>query len=273
MMPSNAETVSYPRYEIPVGMALRIAAAALVGHSRSFRRDAEILVGRLVPPLQVYGRDHIPHTGPCVVTMNHYYRPGFRAWWVALVVAAIIPAEMHWAMTAAWTFPGKWYRGLLRPVSEWALARIARVYGFTTMPPMPPDPAEAEARARAVRRVLTFARHAPEPLIGLAPEGRDFPGGVLGWPPSGVGRFIQRLVGMGLGIVPVGIYEEGGALCASVGPRYVPEAPDDLPSDARDHAMSRIVMMHIARQLPSHLRGVFDSATDAPVDSDRGHVL
>ena len=261
-MPPNAETTSYPRYEIPVGLALRIAAAALAGRPRSFHCDAEGLVGHLEPALQVYGREHIPRTGPCVVTMNHYYRPGFRAWWVALVVAAIVPAEMHWAMTAAWTFPGRWYRRLLRPVSEWALARIARVYDFTTMPPMPPDPAEAEARARAVRRVLTFARRTPQPLIGLAPEGRDFPGGVLGWPPSGVGRFIHHLVRMGLGVTPVGIYEEGGALCASVGPRYAPEVPNNLPPDARDHAMSRVVMARIARQLPPRLRGVFDSAAD-----------
>jgi hypothetical protein len=254
---SNDPPPAYPRYAIPPGMVIRIAASILLKQPRSFHRDAEALAARIEPPLQVHGCEHVPHSGPCVVTGNHYTRPGFGAWWVALAIAAVIPAEMHWIMTGAWTFPGRWYRGLLRPISERLFARIAHVYGFTVMPPMPPDPAEAEARARAVRRVLAHARRAPEPLIGLVPEGRDFPGGALGWPPAGAGRFIQHLVRMGLGVIPVGIYEEDGALCVSVGPRYVPDIPDGLPPDARDRAMSGLVMARIARQLPARLRGEF----------------
>jgi hypothetical protein len=216
-------------------------------------------MAKLHPPLRVVGHEHIPASGPCVVTMNHYYRPGFDAWWVALAAGAVIPAEMHWIMTGAWTFPGKWYRKILRPISEWVFARIARSYNFTTMPPMPPDPADTEARARAVRRVLAYARREPNPIIAIVPEGRDFPGGVLGWPPPGAGRFIHQLVRSGLHIVPVGIYEADGALCVSVGPPYLPKLGDALSTHERDRTMSRIVMTHIARQLPPPLRGDFDA--------------
>jgi hypothetical protein len=238
-------------------MLIRICGAILLVRPRSFHHDAGALVAHITPPVQVCGQEHIPRSGPSVVTANHYARPGFGAWWVALAIAAAVPAEMHWIMTGAWTFPGRWYRGLLRPLTEWAFVRAARVYGFTAMPPMPPDPAEAEARARAVRRVLGHVRREPESLIGLVPEGRDFPGGVLGWPPPGAGRFIQHLVRMGLGVIPVGIYEEGGALCVRFGPRYMPDIQDGLPSAARDRAMSHLVMTHIARQLPLRLRGEF----------------
>jgi hypothetical protein len=107
--------------------------------------------------------------------------------------------------------------------------------------------------------VLAYARKESTPIIAIVPEGRDFPGGVLGWPPPGAGRFIYQLVRIGLDIVPIGIYEADGALCVSVGPSYLPELPDGLATHERDRVMSRIVMTRIARQLPPPLRGDFDA--------------
>jgi hypothetical protein len=146
-------------------------------------------------------------------------------------------------------------RWALRPASRWALQRLARVYGFTAMPPMPPDPADVAARAAAVRRVLAYARRAPRPVIGLAPEGRDYPGGVLGAPPPGAGRFILQLAAHGLEIAPVGVYEADGGLVVSFGPRFRLGAGEGLAAEARDLAASRPVMRAIAAQLPVYLRG------------------
>jgi hypothetical protein len=54
-------------------------------------------------------------------------------------------------MTAAWTFAeSAWKRHCVAPVTRWAFARVARVYGFVPMPPVPPDPDEVEARDRKV---------------------------------------------------------------------------------------------------------------------------
>lgn len=257
MNPSDVPSPVFPCYPQPAAMLLRLGAAALLARTRSFHHDAATLIARLDPPLQVHGRENIPSSGPCLLTANHYSRLGFDAWWVTLAVGAVVPVEVHWTMTAGWTFPGRWYRAMLKPVTEWAFGRVARVYGFTSMPPMPPDPAEVQARTRAVRQVLAYVRRTPQPVAGLVPEGRDFPGGILGRPPPGAGRFILQLVRLGLEIVPVGVYEEGGALCVSFGPRYRPDVSPGLPSGERDRAASRAVMEHIARQLPPRLRGEF----------------
>ena len=70
---------------------------------------------------------------------NHYYRSGFNAWWMALGLAATVPLDIHFVMTGELTFPGKWYAPLGMAGSRWLLRRFS-IYGFTTMPPMPPRP-------------------------------------------------------------------------------------------------------------------------------------
>jgi hypothetical protein len=123
-----------------------------------------------------------------LLTLNHYSSPTCPAWWLTLAISAAVPFEIHWIVTANLR-----YLGRLGPLSRWALRRLAAVYGFTLMPAMPPDPAEAAARARAVRQALDYTQRSPAPVVGLAPEGRDFPGARLGAPASGVGRFLLLL--------------------------------------------------------------------------------
>ena len=42
------------------------------------------------PRPRVEGIERVPTTGPCVLAMNHYERPGLRVWWgVALMNAAV----------------------------------------------------------------------------------------------------------------------------------------------------------------------------------------
>jgi 1-acyl-sn-glycerol-3-phosphate acyltransferase len=208
--------------------------------------------------MEVLGDEHIPARGPRLVACNHYSRPGFSAWWPALAITAAVAArrapdadpEVRWVMTAAWTFPeSRWRRRLLTPVTRWAFGRVARAYGFVTMPPMPPDPDEMQARAAAVLRTVRLARRAARGggMVGLAPEGRDVPE-AFGQLPAGVGTFVALLVQAGLPVLPVGVTERRGRLSLSFGQPFVPEIPPGRAE--RDTAVVRQVMTAIARQLP-----------------------
>jgi hypothetical protein len=204
----------------------------------------------------VLGEACRPDGGPGLIVLNHYSRPGFWAWWFVLAISALVPADIHWVTTAALRYrpgPRAW---LVTPLSRWVLGRMAWLYGFTTMPPMPPRPDEAEARASAVRRVLHYARHAPAPLVGLSPEGADHPGGRLGWPPPGVGRFMYHLARAGLPIAPVGVFEADGGLVLHFGP---PFALPDLSAKGGDldRAVSEVVLRSVAALLPAERRGPF----------------
>jgi hypothetical protein len=252
----------FPRYPAPWPVILPVLQAAILRQRRSFRLAAQACVSRLKPPLEVVGRENIPSGGPCLLTLNHYARPGFHAWWLTLAVSAVVAADIHWITTAALTYPDLLRARLFTPVTRWALQRVADTYTFTPMPPMPPNPAEAEARAAAVRGVLEYARSTQRPLVGLAPEGMDarLPGPApVQAPPAGVGRFITLLAGLGLQIIPVGVYEAAGRLRLRFGPGYRLELPAqaDLDAQQRDRFASRTVMEHIAAQLPAELRGEF----------------
>ena len=246
-------TGDVPKYQLPSGVVAGLAFTTLCGRARSFRDDAIRCARRLEPPLRVYGREHIPVAGPLVITVNHYSRPGFGAWWIALAVAAAVPLEVHWVITGELLYLGRW----LSPLSRWALARIARSYGFTSMPPMPPRPAEAEERARAVRQVLAFMKGDRKAVLGLAPEGMDHHGGRLATPSPGVGRFGLLLEGLGCAFLPVGAYEAEGALCLRFGPAYRLHLPAEVSASEKDRAAARMLMSKIAAQLPPALRGEF----------------
>ena len=249
------------RYPFPWTVVGPMLYAALRVHAaksrRSFRRDARRCVDQLFPALRVYGREHIPRAGAHLLTINHYAHPGFRAWWLALSVSAVVPTDVHWITTAAWTYPDRFRARTITPLSRWLFGRVAQVYGFTSMPPMPPNPDDVVARAAAVRQVLTFARHTRQAVIGLAPEGSDAHDGKLQWPPNGSGRLMLHLSRIGLDVVPVGGFEADGAFCLRFGPGYKLNVSAGLANDERDREASRIVMQHIAAQLPARLRGEF----------------
>jgi hypothetical protein len=251
------EPMAYPLYSYPARPALGLVANVLFGGLRSFRRDAQSCMERLKPGLWVLGAEYIPQHGPCLLTFNHYYRSGFDAWWMALALAATIPAEVHFVMTGELTFPGKWYAPLGMAGSRWLLKRFSRIYGFTRMPPMPPRPKDVKKRARSVRRVLAFARSHPQAILGLAPEGGDQPGGLLNMPPAGAGRFVLLLAEQGFPLLPVGCFEEAGAFCLHFGEAYQLKIPGGLTRKEKDGAAARTVMQKIAPLLPGRLRGEF----------------
>jgi hypothetical protein len=249
--------MNFPRYAYPMNFLIGFVRDVLIHRQRSFHGDAQTCIAALEPPLRILGAEHIPLTGPCLLTINHYHRPGFAAQWLALGISAVVPAEIHWIMTAEWTAPGKWYGLVKRLASRCLLGRLARTYGFTSMPPMPPRPRDVEARARAVRAVLAFVKTASNPIIGLAPEGGDQPGGRLSQPAPGSGRFALRLAGLGLSPVPVGAYEQDGALCLHFGPSYEFNLPAGISAAEKERQAATIMMENIACLLPQHLRGQF----------------
>lgn len=207
-------------------------------------------VAALRPPLLVKGSPVIP--GACVITINHYARPGFQAWWLALAVSAVLPAEVHWVVTAEWRYADRWRSATITPVSRWVLRRIAAVYGFTRMPPMPPRPGEEMQRALAVREILRYARQVERPVIGLAPEGGDFaaPGRVAELP-AGVGRLLLHLSSLGLLVLPVGAYEVGDRFCLNFGLPYHLEPPQVSSADSRDAWVRQLVRSKIEVLLES----------------------
>ena len=159
-------------------------------------------------------------------------------------------------MTSAWTFPDPIGSRLITPITEWVLSRLARMYGFTLMPPMPPRPQDLAARADSVRRILRVAR-AGRPPMAMAPEGMDSPDGRLMQPPAGAGRFIAHLAQAGYTLVPVGAFEEGDSFCLNFGKAFGLPDPASPNSDARDRETIKIVMRAIAALLPERLRGIY----------------
>jgi len=246
-----------PRYPVPWDVLFQLIVAIAFDRRRSFAEDARTSIARLHPRLKVFDKEYIPLTGPCLVTTNHYSRPGFGAWWLALAISAALPSEILWTITAAWTYPDRLRARMITPLTRWIFARAAKVYGFINMPAMGPDPNEAMVRAQAVRAVLSFAQKADRPVIGMAPEGMDFAGGRLGSPPSGAGRFMLHLSNLGMVVLPVGAFETNENFCIRFGSQYRLEVSRGLSIQERDRMASWIVMSRIASLLPANLRGQY----------------
>ena len=258
MIAQKALAESTPDYRVPVSLWLKLAGSLLAGKPRSVLSDALTAFADGRPKLRLIGIEHIPPSNPCVVACNHNSLTGFAAIWIALGISAAFAGrrderaeqDICWVMTAAWTYPGEPLKArLLTPLTRRVFARLARVYGFVNMPPMPPAPHEVQARAAAVLKTVRLARENNEHgvLIGLAPEGRDN-GPQMGAFPAGAGEFIGLLVRAGLAVLPAGVYEDGDTLVVSFGEAFVPEVPSE--KRARDSAVSAQVMAAIRRQLP-----------------------
>jgi hypothetical protein len=249
-----------PRYSFPVGVFAAFVRDVILLRKRDFHRDAQACIANIRPPLKIIGQENIPQSGPCILTVNHYHRAGFSALWIALAVASLVPQPMHWIMTGEFTYPGKWYERFGTRGSKFLLQRIAYVYSFMTMPPMPPREKDVEARAVSVRSVLEYVMcsQEPGPILGLAPEGFDATNtGVLARPFKGVGRFGLLLSKTGLKFVPVGAYEMDGCFHVCFGKAYELRVRRGLSADEKDYYASQIIMENIARLLPVHLRGEF----------------
>ncbi len=244
-----------PRYPFITPTTLRIAGSILAGSRRDFLTDARRMVSQLQPPPVVEGL--VPDlTGSAwLVIANHLHSETFRAWWIALSVTTALQARLHWIMTDSWVYPHRWQSLTLAPAMHWVLTRLARVYGFTSMPPMPPRPWEVQARAQAVLAAVRFAEANPGASIGLVPEGGDTADGALMTPPPGVGRFISLLTQSGRRILPVGLFELDGRLHLKFGRAL--RLPGPVSGKDRDHRAVETCMRAIAECVPEKLRGAY----------------
>lgn len=243
-------------YAVPLSRLLPIAFSCLRNQSRSFQQDAVQLIRSVRPAPLVLGLPPEFSRPGLVVAVNHYHRPGFGAWWIALCLAASLPTRMHWMMTSAWVYPDRWRSWTITPLSRRVLVRLARCYGFTSTPPMPPRPQDFSARAAALRSLLRALGSMERPVLGIAPEGADAAGGVLQSPADGVDHLFHLLWKRGMHFVPVGVYEHDGRLTARFGERLDLPDPSGGPEPGRDSILE-YVMRGIAACLPLKLRGDF----------------
>lgn len=245
-----------PKYTFFTRSALSILAGILSGRCRSFRNDACAMTSRLKSPIQIRGSLPDLAEKPWLIVCNHYSRPGFGAWWIPMGIAAIVPHEMHWIITAALRFDDPLRSRSITPLSRWFLQRVSHVYGFTCMPPMPPQPQDIRQRAQSVRAVLRFIETNEHPILGLSPEGADSFYGDLQPPPPGAGRFAAMLAKRGFHLLPIGVFEEQHRLYLSIGDaQQLPLSASD--SKVRDRQMADFVMRAIAACLPFNLRGSY----------------
>jgi hypothetical protein len=252
-MPEN----HYPSYKIPKSVLADLAFAALLGRKRRFRAHAVRMMLGIQPPPRVLDEENMPCAGPGIITMNHYHSQALWPPWLASAISALVPVDIHWVMAAGWTDPRRWLDRYKRALSGWVLTRLARVYRFSTMPPMPPSPDEVAQRTASIMRLMSYVRSHPQTLVGMAPEGGDQPGAVLNLPPSGFGKLALAFSRMDIPFYPVGVYEEEGNFYLRFGPSYRLDVEPGLSREQQDLLARRRVMDHIAVCLPARLRGEF----------------
>ncbi len=245
--------VLLPDYQFPPGFFVRWLWTVLAMRRRRHAgRDAlKMLAGKPCP--RVEGIERIPASGPCVLAMNHYERPGLRVWWgVALMNAAVWQHRgdppMRWLMTDR--FEGFRMAGIRWPdaIMAWLLGRIAWAYGHMLV-----AKPEGDASPRAL--VLREARRALRDggVVGVTPEAASGSGPELAtaWPGSGAA--LAWLSSGSIPIVPVAFFEDGEArLLARVGEPFTLDR-------ARDDEGAEAVMGAIAALLPAELRGSYGS--------------
>jgi hypothetical protein len=224
---------------------------------RSFSQDARRMAAGAASHWRRIGPAPRLDDGSWVITTNHTTGPDLHSWWLPILITASLNRDVTWLMTNCWRYPDRLRRSTLTPISRWMFERLAQVYGFITMPPMPPAVQETRSRADSIRRVLRCAEARTDCIFGFAPEGADPPQGGLQIPPSGVGRFIALLVRRGFEVLPVGAYHADGQVCLRFGLPYRPVVAPALRPDELDASVSRQLMLAIADCLPAHLHGAF----------------
>ena len=247
------------KYILPKEFISKVIAAIVLNGRRSFKCDAKLALSGEHPPLIIFGKENIPQAGPCLILMNHYSRPGYIPIWSAFAISSLLPMESHWLMTYAWTSPNKFWDTFKRRLTRILFTSICRVYGFIPMPPMPPDPREIFDRAMAVRSLMALARQKLPIAIGLAPEGQDFPGAALGWPPAGTGRLLVQLFNTIERVIPVGVYEENDQQVIHFGKPISINIKEYSSNEEKDRNIANQVMCAIALLLPESMRGEFSA--------------
>ena len=244
-------------YHLPPKFIFTVLSAITINARRSFRSDAGLALTGNHPFIKVFGKENIPTKGPCLILMNHYSHEGYIPMWSAFSITSLLPMESRWMMTYAWTSPNVTWDWFKRRLTRIVFTAICRVYGFIPMPPMPPDPREVTERTIAIRTLMALVRQRLPIALGMAPEGRDYPGALLGWPPSGMGRLLGQISPFFECIIPVGVYEENDQQVIHFGQKFNINVKTYSTKEEEDKEISLNVMRLIAKLLPEKLRGKF----------------
>jgi 1-acyl-sn-glycerol-3-phosphate acyltransferase len=252
-------------YDLPVDFVFRVVGALIASSKLDFQAESRLLVERISPPIVYSGLENILETGPFIITPNHYSRSGIRAWWIPIAISACISSNISWVMTANWTANHFWQNGWYPIVTRWLFARIADVFTFSRLPSVAKNQNTSDDTDMLVRNFLLSAEKSIKSvdcgkvILGIAPEGRDVPGGVLGWPPQGSGKLFRYLTRLGYLINPVGVYEDYDHLVVQFGERYDLNYLRMSSKKADDKQIRYSIMAHIGACLPLKLRGEFAS--------------
>jgi hypothetical protein len=254
--------VDSPRYSYRIHLLLLPAFRILLGRKSSLSQDAGLLLQGAHPAPRMLNAQNIPADSPFISVQNHYDRPGLGAWWGGALVAHAIgthrtrePREVRGIMAAEWWYPPGWQKLIKQPLTRWAFGRIAQTYGIVRLPPLIDE--YRGTAAPALKRAIALTRGAHPELVALAPEGMGNEGGVLREPPAGAGLFMQLLSHGTIPFLPVGVYEEDGALTANFGALFELNVPRGLAREETDRAVCRQVMVRIGACLPERMRGVY----------------
>ena len=244
----------FPRYHFPARLQFEIIISMLLGKTRNFQDDAQVVLSSN-ETIKFSGRSFIPIRESFLLTLNHYSRPGFLIIWAAIAIAACLPQSSIWVMTRTWTNRGGGLDAIRTWLTSCLLLRLADIYGFVTMPPMPPVPEEQTERAIGIRKLMQAIRDHPEAALCLAPQGQDFPDGVLGAPPPGTGKLIILLSRHFEKILPVGVYEQDYRLVVNFGKPY--RISEWVANEDPDERISWCVMRQIALCMPDGLNKLY----------------
>ena len=226
------------------------------GAHRDILEDSRAILKNHSPRADIRHMENIPPKGPYLITLNHYSRPGFFILWAALEICAALPEPSIWLMTAAWTNRSGGFDLVSAALTRVVFGRLAYIYGLVTMPPMPPSSDEATRRALSIQRLLGKLRKQPDAILCIAPEGMDFPGGMLGVPYPGTGRMLLQVANILKRVIPVGVYEEEvERLVINFGHPYELRVPGK--DENIDKVVTDQVMRHIASLLPAKMRGLY----------------
>ena len=255
----------HSRYRYSLSKLLLPALRVAFGIPSKLSHDTALLLQGATPQPRALNIENIPPDSPFVLTMNHYDHPGLAAWWGASIVATTIaarrtcePREIHMMMAREWWYPNGFERWTKQPFTNWFFGQISKAYGTIRLPPVLGNGEFRGEGALAIRKAMALTRGDNPQLVGLAPEGVTGKNLALCAPPHGGGLFMLLLTYDRIPILPVGLYEdETHTLIANFGEPYMLSVPRHLSKTERDRESARQVMIHIGRQLPPRMRGVY----------------
>lgn len=240
----------YFQWKLPADYLFRIIPALIFQLKRNFREDSIRVLKASQINIESSGVNRLPTKGPVLYLVNHFSAPGFSALWLAMSMAATVPADITWTMTDAWTFPKRRFRKLARNISRIILTRIAKTYGFITFQPISEDPTVVIEQALAIRRIIHFAKDHPQSVLSIAPEGRDTNDGTLGNPPPNAGLLINAIAKLNYKLIPVGFYASEDTCHLNFGKPISLKSYNGRNKDEIDRKVSQKVMQSIRDLLP-----------------------